>query len=141
MDLDLKSSQDLRHKAMCRQAKASGEKSLENDQLDLGLGNLLRPRTCPTLLPKYLNCCISCTRTEEIRETLNSTVSPRCSSAAATLPEVSSDDASAVGVFAADEEEDDMATYRQRRRAVCLTRAKSPVNRSKEGRRADERFQ
>jgi hypothetical protein len=34
-----------------------------------------------------------------------------------------------------------MATYRWRRRAVCLTRARSPTSRSKEGRRADERFQ
>jgi hypothetical protein len=33
-----------------------------------------------------------------------------------------------------------MATYRRRRRAVCLTRARSPMSRSKEGRRADERF-
>jgi hypothetical protein len=34
-----------------------------------------------------------------------------------------------------------MATYRRRRRAVCLTRARSPTSRSKEGRREDERFQ
>jgi hypothetical protein len=34
-----------------------------------------------------------------------------------------------------------MATYRRRRRAVCLTRARSPMSRSKEGRRADKRFQ
>jgi hypothetical protein len=34
-----------------------------------------------------------------------------------------------------------MATYRRRRRAVCLTRARSPTSRSKEGRRAGERFQ
>jgi hypothetical protein len=34
-----------------------------------------------------------------------------------------------------------MATYRRRWRAVCLTRARSPTSRSKEGRRADERFQ
>jgi hypothetical protein len=52
-----------------------------------------------------------------------------------------SDDAPTDGVFAADEEEDSMATYRRRRRAVCLTRARSPMSRSKEGRQADERFQ
>jgi hypothetical protein len=52
VDLDLKSSQDLRHKAMHRQAKASGEKSLENDQLALGLGNLLRPRDTPNSTAK-----------------------------------------------------------------------------------------
>jgi hypothetical protein len=34
-----------------------------------------------------------------------------------------------------------MATYRQRRQAVCFTRARSPTSRSKEGRREDERFQ
>jgi hypothetical protein len=54
---------------------------------------------------------------------------------------VSSDDALADGVFTAEEEEDGMATYRRRRRAVCLMRARSPTSRSKEGRRADERFQ
>jgi hypothetical protein len=44
VDLDLKSLQDLRKKAMCRQAKASGEKCLKHNQLALELGNLLRPR-------------------------------------------------------------------------------------------------
>jgi hypothetical protein len=57
------------------------------------------------------------------------------------VPVVSSDDASAVGVVAADEEEDGMATYRRRRRAVCFTRARSPTNRSKEGRQASEQFE
>jgi hypothetical protein len=57
------------------------------------------------------------------------------------LLKVSSDDAPAGGVFGADEEEDGMATYRRRWRAVCLTRARSPMSRSKEGRRANERFQ
>jgi hypothetical protein len=57
------------------------------------------------------------------------------------LLEVSSDDASGVGVVATDEEEDDMATYHRRRRAVCFTRARSPTNRSKEGRRENEQFQ
>jgi hypothetical protein len=57
------------------------------------------------------------------------------------LLKVSLDDASAGGVFAVDEEEDDMATYRRQRRAVCLMRARSPTSRSKEGRRAGKRFQ
>jgi hypothetical protein len=57
------------------------------------------------------------------------------------LLEVSSDDASVVDVVAGDEEEDGMAMYRRRRRAVCFTRARSPTNRSKEGRRANEQFQ
>jgi hypothetical protein len=78
---------------------------------------------------------------EEIHETPNSTVSPGCSSSVATLLKVSSDDASAGDMFAADEEEDDMATYRRRWRAVCFTRARSPTSRSKEGRRAGKRFQ
>jgi hypothetical protein len=34
-----------------------------------------------------------------------------------------------------------MATYRRRRRAVCFTRVRSPTSRSKEGRRASERFE
>jgi hypothetical protein len=52
---------------------------------------------------------------------------PGCNSAAAKLLKVSSDDESVSGVFAADEEEDDIATYHWRRRAVCLTRARSPM--------------
>jgi hypothetical protein len=68
-------------------------------------------------------------------------MSPGRNSAAATVLEVSLDDASAVGVVAADEEEDGMATYRRRRRAVCFTRARSLTNRSKEGRRASEQFE
>jgi hypothetical protein len=139
VDLDLKSLQDLRHKAMCRKAKASGENASNTINSPLGSGTST-PRTRPTPLPKYPSCCISCKRTEEIL-TPNSNVSPGCSSTAATLLKVSSDDASVGGVFAADKEEDDMAMYRRRRRAVCLMRARSPTNRSKEGRRAGERFQ
>jgi hypothetical protein len=77
-------------------------------------------------------------QTDNIRETSNSIVSPGHNSTAATVLEVSLDDASVVGVVAADEEEDGIATYRRRRRAVCFTRARSPMNRSKEGRRASE---
>jgi hypothetical protein len=57
------------------------------------------------------------------------------------LLNVSSDDAPAGAVSATEEEEDGMATYRRPRRAVCFTRAKSPMSRSKEGRRAIKRFQ
>jgi hypothetical protein len=102
-----------------------------------GSGTSSAPGTRPTPVPKYPSCCVSYTRTEEILETPNSTVSPGCSSAAATLLKVASN----VDVFAADEEEDGIATYRRRRHAVCLTRARSQTNKSKEGRRADERFQ
>jgi hypothetical protein len=80
---------------------------------------------------------MSCTRTEDIRDTPNSTVSPARNSSAATLLIVSSDDAPAAGgVSAAEEEEDDIATYRRRRRVVCFTWARSPTSKSKEGRRA-----
>jgi hypothetical protein len=103
VDLDLESPQDLRHESMRRQTKASGEKSLKNDQLAFWLGDLLRPGTRPTPLPKYPSCCISCTRTEEIRDTPNSIVSPECNSSATTSLSVSSDDAPA-------------AVYRQQKR-------------------------
>jgi hypothetical protein len=99
------------------------------------------PGTRPTPFPKYPNYCISCTRTEEILETPNSTVWPGCNSTAAKSLKVSSDDESPDGAFATDEEEDDIATYRRWRRTVCLTRARSPMQRTKEGRRAGERFQ
>jgi hypothetical protein len=79
---------------------------------------------------------MSCTRTEDIRDTPNSTVSPARNSSAATSLSVSSDDAPAGGVAATEEEEDDIATYRRRRRAVCFTRARSPTSKSKEGKRA-----
>jgi hypothetical protein len=79
---------------------------------------------------------MSCTRIEDIRDTLNSTVSPARNSSAATLLSVSSDDASVGGVAAAEEEEDGIATFRRRQRAVCFTQARSLTSKSKEGRRA-----
>jgi hypothetical protein len=126
---------------MHRQTKASGEKSLKTTNSPSGSRTSSAPGTRPTPLPKYPSCCISCTRTEEIRDTPNSTVSLGCNSSAATLLSVSSDDAPVGGVSAAEEEEDGMATYRRRRRAICFTRARSPMSRSKEGRRAIKRFQ
>jgi hypothetical protein len=106
-----------------------------------GSGISSAPGTHPTPSPKYPNCCISYTRTEEIIETLNSTMWPGCNSTAAKSLEVSLDDESADDTFAADEEEDDIATYHRRWRVICLTRARSPMQRNKEGRRAGERFQ
>jgi hypothetical protein len=47
VDLDLEPPQDLRHESMCRQTKASGEKSFKNDQLAFWLRDLLRPRDTP----------------------------------------------------------------------------------------------
>jgi hypothetical protein len=126
---------------MCRQTKASNEKCLKTTNSPSGSGTSSTPRTRPTPPPKYPNCCISCTRNDDIRETPNSTVSPGRNSAAAIVPEVSSDDASAVGMVAADKEEDGMAMYHRWRWAVCFTRARSPMNRSKEGRRASEQFE
>ena len=141
VNLDFEFLQNLRHKTMSRQTKAGGENASKTTNSHSGSGTSFAPGMHPTPPPKYPNCCISCTRTDDIRETLNSTVSPGRNSAAAIVLEVSSDDASAVGVVAADEEEDDMATYRRRRRAICFTRARSPTNRSKEGRRASEQFE
>jgi hypothetical protein len=138
VDLDFESTQNLCHKSMRGQTKASDEKSLEDDQLAFWLGDLLRPRDTCYSAAKYPSCCMSCTRTEDIRDAPNSTVSPGRNSSTATLLSVSSDDAPAGGVSAAEEEEDDMATYRRRWGAVCFTRARSPTSRSKEGRRASE---
>jgi hypothetical protein len=46
-DLDVESTQNFSHKSMRGQTKASGEKSLEDDQLAFRLGDLLCPRdTC-----------------------------------------------------------------------------------------------
>jgi hypothetical protein len=64
-----------------------------------------------------------------------SMVWPGCNSIATKSLKVSSDDGSTDDALAVDEEED-IATYHQQRRAVCLTRAKSLMQGSKEGRRA-----
>jgi hypothetical protein len=65
----------------------------------------------------------------------NSTVWPGCNSVTTKSLKVSPDDGSADDALAADEEED-IATYRRQRRAVCLTRAIFLKRESKEGRRA-----
>jgi hypothetical protein len=121
--------------------RPAAKKASKTTNSPSGSGTSSAPGTRPTPLLKYPSCCISCTRTEEFRDTPNSTVSPGCNSSAATLLCVSSDDAPAGGVSTAEEEEDGMATYRRRRRAVCFTPARSPMSRSKEGRRAIKRFQ
>jgi hypothetical protein len=141
VDLDLESTQDLRHESMRRQTKACGEKASKTTNSPSGSGTSSALGTRATPPPKYPSCCMYCTRTEDIRDTPNSTMSLGCNSSATTLLSVSSDDAPTDGVSAAQEEEDDMATYRRRRRAVCFTRARSPTSRSKEGRRAIKRFQ
>jgi hypothetical protein len=136
MDLDVKSAHDFSHKSVRRQAKTSGKERLEHNQLAFQLGDLLRPRDTSDSAAKETSCCISCTRTEDIRDTPKSIVSPARNSSAATVLSVSSDDASAGGVAVAEEEEVGIATYRRRRRAVCFTRARSPTSKSKEGRQA-----
>jgi hypothetical protein len=65
----------------------------------------------------------------------NSMVWPGCNSVATKSLKVSSDDGSADDALAGDEEED-IATYLRRRRAVCLTWARFLKRESKEGRRA-----
>jgi hypothetical protein len=120
-----------------RQAKTRGKERLEHNQLAFRLGDFLRPRDTSDSAAKVTKPLhIFCTRTDDIRDTPKSTVSPARNSSAATVLSVSSDDASAGGVAAAEEEEVCIATYRQRRQAVCFTRARSPANKSKEGRRA-----
>jgi hypothetical protein len=57
---------------------------------------------------------MSCTRTEEILETPNSTVWPGYNSTTAKSLEVSSDNELAGVALAAEAEEDDIATYRRR---------------------------
>jgi hypothetical protein len=141
VDLDLESPQDLRHESMRRRRRPAAKKASKTTNSPSGSGTSSALGTRPTPLPKYPSCCISCTWTEDIRDTPNSTVSPGHNSFVATLLSVSSSDAPAGGVSVAEEEEDDMATYRRRRREACFTRARSPMSRSKEGRRAIKRFQ
>jgi hypothetical protein len=134
VDLDLESLQDLRHESMRRQTKASGEKSLKNDQLAFWLGDLLRPRDMPHSAAK-------------ISKLLHILHADRGHPRHAKLHCITKMQllrrhvAPAGGVSAAEEEEDGMATYRRRRLAVCFTRARSPMSRSKEGRRAIKQFQ
>jgi hypothetical protein len=71
-------------------------------------------------------------RPEKILEVQNSTVWPGCNSTTAKSLKVSSDDGMAGDVLAADEEED-IATYYRRRRAVCLIRARFLVQNEQGG--------
>jgi hypothetical protein len=116
--------------------RPAAKKASKTTNSPSGSGTTSAPGTRATPPPKYPSCCMSCTRTKDIRDTPNSTVSPVRNSSTATLLSVSSDDAPTDGVSAAEEEEDGMATYRRRRRAVCFTQARSPTSKSKEGRRA-----
>ena len=70
----------------------------------------------------------------------NSTVWPGCNSISIKSLRVSSDDGSVDDALTTDEEED-IATYRRRWRVVWLTRARSPKQKNKEGRREGERFE
>jgi hypothetical protein len=121
--------------------RPAAKKASKTTNSPSGSGTSSAPGTRATPPPKYPSCCMSCTRTEDIHDTPNSTVSPGCNSSAAMLLSMPSDDAPAGGVSAAEEEEDGMATYRRWRRAVCFTQARSPTSRSKERRRAVKWFQ
>jgi hypothetical protein len=58
---------------------------------------------------------------------------PGYSSTTAKSLNIDSDDGVAGDTLAADEEEDDIVTYRRRRHAVCLIRARSPVEKEQGG--------
>jgi glycerol-3-phosphate responsive antiterminator len=73
-------------------------------------------------------------QTEEILDVPNSTVLPGCNSITAKSLKDSLDDDMVGGALVADEEED-IATYRRQRRAVCLMRARFLKQESKEDRR------
>jgi hypothetical protein len=139
MDLNVESVQHFSNKSVRRQAETGSEERLEHNQLPFQLGNFLRPRDVGNSAAK-VNRCISCTRTDDIRDTPKSTVSPARNSSATRVLGVPSDEASASGktsaegVAAAEEEEVGIATYRRRRRAVCFTRARSPANKNKASR-------
>jgi hypothetical protein len=141
VDLDLESTQDLRHESMRRQTKASGEKGLEDDQLAFRLRDLLRPRDTrhsAAKISKLLHVlhadrghprrdelhCV--TRMQLLRRHIAQRILGRCASRRC------------------------IGSRRGRGRhgyipsavaAVCFTRARSPTSRSKEGRRAIKRFQ
>jgi hypothetical protein len=119
---------------MRRETKAGDKKASKTTNSPSGSRISSAPGTHPMPSPKYPSRCISSTRTEEILKVPNSTVWPDYNSITAKSLKVSSDDGTADDTLAADEEEH-IATYRQRRRAVCLMRARFPKRESKEGRR------
>jgi hypothetical protein len=83
---------------------------------------------------------MSCTRTEDICDTPNSTVSPARNSSTATVLSVSSNDAPAGGVAAAEEEEDGIATYRRRRAGGLLHTGQISDEQEQGGKTSSERF-
>jgi hypothetical protein len=136
VDLDVESTQNFFHKSMRGQTKASGEKSLEDDQLAFRLEDLLCPRdTCHSAaeIPKLLHVLHTDRghpRHAELHRVAGAQLLRR------HIAQRLLGRRPAGGVSATEEEEDDIATYRRRRRAVCFTRARSPTSKSKEGRRA-----
>jgi hypothetical protein len=76
------------------------------------------------------------TRPEKILEVPNSTVWPGCNSTTAKSLKVSSDDDVAGDALTADKEEA-IATYCRWRHAVCLIRARFPVQNEQEGQSSD----
>lgn len=76
MKLDPKAIQNLDNETMGWKSKTSNEKRFKHNQLPLGSSITSLPGTRPIPDPKYPNYCISCMCLEEIRDSLNSTMSP-----------------------------------------------------------------
>jgi hypothetical protein len=130
MYLNIESAQDFSNKSVRRQAETGGEERLEHNQLALRLGDFLRPRDTSNSATKVTQPLhILHADQRHPRHTKIHRIAARNSSATKVL-----------SVSATKEEEVGIATYRRRRRAVCFTRARSPANKSKEGRRAARRW-
>jgi hypothetical protein len=140
MYLNVKSAQDFSNKSVRRQAETGDEERLEHNQLAFRLGDFLRPRDTGDSTAKVTQPLHILHADRQHPRHTKPTVSPARNSSAAKVLSIFSEDASAGSVAAAEEEEVGIATHHRRRRAVCFTRARSPANKSKEGRRAGRRW-
>jgi hypothetical protein len=106
-----------------------------------GSGISSAPRTLPTPFPKYPNCCISCTH-EPRKSSKRRT--PPCGPVVTPPPPNRSRYLRTMNRLVAH-----LQQMRKKTTSLCtiggsavrLTRARSPMQRNKEGRRAGERFQ
>jgi hypothetical protein len=123
MNLSFEAPQHFDNKLMYMQAKSYTQKCLKSNQLPLRLRDLFGSWSAPYTIPK-------------IPQTLHllraARVDPRCTRTNCTTATESlivfSDDETFDDTVAADgDEEEDDITYHLRRRAVCFTRASSPV--------------
>lgn len=129
VELDFEMLQNFNNKTVNRQSKDGIKEHLKTTNSPSSSGISSTPETCPTLDPKYPNCCISCTRPEETRDIPNSTVCPSNNSAndIESLT-VFSDDNTFDDVIALDDiEEEDGIVYHLQRRIVCFTWVRSSV--------------